>query len=78
MLAFKNATGATPLEYQTRLRLEMAHNLLHDPNLSLEVIAERCGFEDPRHLHRLWQDRHGVSPSQARKGKQVQQVKGAA
>jgi transcriptional regulator GlxA family with amidase domain len=66
--AFKQATGLTPLEYQTRLRLELAQNLLHDPKLSLELIAERCGFEDARHLRRLWQERFGISPSLARKG----------
>jgi transcriptional regulator GlxA family with amidase domain len=66
--AFKQATGLTPLEYQTRLRLELAQNLLHDPKLSLELIAERCGFEDARHLRRLWQERFGISPSQVRKG----------
>jgi transcriptional regulator GlxA family with amidase domain len=66
--AFKTATGMTPLEYQTRLRLELAQNLLHDPKLSLEIIAERCGFDDARHLRRLWQERYGVSPSHARKG----------
>jgi transcriptional regulator GlxA family with amidase domain len=66
--AFKRATGLTPLEYQTRLRLELAQNLLHDPKLSLELIAERCGFEDARHLRRLWQERYGISPSLARKG----------
>jgi transcriptional regulator GlxA family with amidase domain len=66
--AFKQATGLTPLEYQTRLRLELAQNLLHDPKLSLELIAERCGFEDARHLRRLWQERYGISPSHARKG----------
>jgi transcriptional regulator GlxA family with amidase domain len=66
--AFKRATGLTPLEYQTRLRLELAQNLLHDPKLSLELIAERCGFEDARHLRRLWQERYGLSPSHARKG----------
>jgi transcriptional regulator GlxA family with amidase domain len=66
--AFKRATGLTPLEYQTRLRLELAQNLLHDPKLSLELIAEHCGFEDARHLRRLWQERYGTSPSHARKG----------
>jgi transcriptional regulator GlxA family with amidase domain len=64
--AFKTHTGLTPLEYQQQLRLELATQLMHDPRLTLESIAERCGFDDARQLRRLWSARYGKSPSAAR------------
>ena len=64
--AFKTHTGLTPFEYQQRLRLELAAQLMHDPQLTLEEIARRCGFEEERSLRRLWTARHGELPSEAR------------
>ena len=64
--AFKEATGLTPLQYQQRLRLEYAATLMHNPKLTLDEVANRCGFEDARHFRRLWQAQFGVSPSAMR------------
>jgi transcriptional regulator GlxA family with amidase domain len=64
--AFKQHTGLTPLAYQQKLRLELANQLMNDPRLTLEVIAERCGFEDPRHFRRLWNEHYGQPPSSVR------------
>lgn len=64
--AFKEAIGLTPLQYHQLLRLELGANLLENPDLSIEVIAERCGFDDARHFRRLWRRVHGVSPSRSR------------
>ncbi len=61
--AFKQHTGLTPLAYQHELRLELAAQLMTDPNLTLETIAGKCGFDDPRHFRRLWYARHGRPPS---------------
>ncbi len=65
--SFKEHTGLTPLQYQQSLRLEHAANLLENPNLSIETIAEQSGFQDPRHFRRLWQRQYGQSPSEVRK-----------
>jgi transcriptional regulator GlxA family with amidase domain len=65
--AFKANTGLTPLQYQQKVRLEMAASLMRDHRLTLEVIAERCGFADVRHFRRLWTTTFGQSPSQFRK-----------
>jgi len=64
---FKDATGLTPLQYQQRLRLEVAATLLADSGLTIEAVAARCGFEDGRHFRRLWQRHFGGTPSEARK-----------
>jgi transcriptional regulator GlxA family with amidase domain len=64
---FRSATGLTPMQYQQRLRLEVAATLLQNSELSIEAIAARCGFNDARHFRRLWQQQFGVSPSVTRK-----------
>jgi len=64
--AFKEATGLTPVQYQQRLRLELAANLLGNRELTIYEIALKCGFEDARHFRRLWQRYFGTSPSVAR------------
>jgi transcriptional regulator GlxA family with amidase domain len=65
--AFRANTGLTPLQYQQKVRLEMAAGLMLDHRLTLEVIAERCGFADVRHFRRLWTTTFGQAPSHSRK-----------
>jgi transcriptional regulator GlxA family with amidase domain len=64
--AFKAATGITPREYQQLLRLEFAAQLLKESDLSLEAIAIKSGFGDPRHFRRVWHQHFGTAPSLAR------------
>jgi transcriptional regulator GlxA family with amidase domain len=66
--AFRANTGLTPLQYQQKVRLVLAAGLMRDHRLTLEVIAERCGFADVRHFRRLWTNAFGQSPSHSRKG----------
>jgi transcriptional regulator GlxA family with amidase domain len=64
---FKRATGVTLAAFRQRLRLEVAGSLLHDPALTVEGVAARCGFGDSRQLRRLWQAHLGMNPSDWRK-----------
>jgi transcriptional regulator GlxA family with amidase domain len=64
--AFRQATGISIQDYRTRLRLELAKSLLHDPGLTVEAVAARCGFESARQLRRLWKDTFGAAPSTER------------
>ena len=64
--SFKAATGLTPFGYQQRLRLEFAATLMQNPELTIEAIAERCGFDDARSLRRLWREQYGRPPSHDR------------
>ena len=59
---FRQATGIGVKEYATKLRLERARLFLRDPSLTIDTIAERCGFADARQLRRLWKDAYGTSP----------------
>lgn len=60
---FRQATGITLKAFASRLKLEVAGNLLHDPALTIENVATQCGFKDARQLRRLWKRRYGASPS---------------
>lgn len=64
--AFRQATGISVQDFRTRLRLELARDLLHDPGMTIEAVAARCGFESARQLRRLWKEAFGTAPSAAR------------
>jgi transcriptional regulator GlxA family with amidase domain len=64
---FRNATGISPKGFMNRIKLEVAASLLHAPQLTLERIAEQCGFRDPRQLRRLWKRSYGVPLSRSRR-----------
>ncbi len=63
---FRAATGSSVKSYATALRLEHARTLLRDRTLSVETVAERCGFADARQLRRLWRTHFANSPSEER------------
>jgi transcriptional regulator GlxA family with amidase domain len=63
---FRQATGISIRAFVTRLRLERAAVLLHDPGLSLEAVARRSGFGSARQLRRCWRHLHGAPPSALR------------
>lgn len=60
---FRSVTGISVKEFTTRVRLELARTLLHDPGLTIEAVANRCGFETARQLRRLWRAAYGTVPS---------------
>jgi transcriptional regulator GlxA family with amidase domain len=64
---FRQATGISIHEYRTRLRLEQVRTLLNNPELTLEGIAERCGFAGARQLRRVWKAAFGSAPASARR-----------
>ena len=52
--AFRRATGISVHDFATRVRLELARTLLHDPTLTVEAVAHRCGFATARQLRRIF------------------------
>lgn len=64
---FRASTGVSIADFRTKVRLELARSLMNDPELTLESVAERCGFQNARHLRRLWNQVFGQSPSTLRK-----------
>lgn len=49
---FRKATGISLHDFSTRVRIELAKTLMHDPGLTMEAIAQRCGFGTARQLRR--------------------------
>ncbi|MFL6577972.1 MAG: helix-turn-helix domain-containing protein [Povalibacter sp.] len=60
-------TGSTPLELLNTRRLLEAKRCLLYTNMSVGVIAEYCGFEDPAYFSRFFTRATGKSPLRYRK-----------
>ena len=61
---FACATGKTPLQYLTALRIEEAKQLLARGGLSVKEVAHRVGVPDPLYFSRLFRKSAGRSPQQ--------------
>lgn len=64
---FRKVTGISINEFQRLLRIEKAQQLLQQTNLTIEHIAQQCGFENPRQFRRIWKAEIGNLPSAFRK-----------
>jgi len=60
---FRRLTGASPLQYVQRLRLEKAQQLLLTTDLSIAEIAQRAGHRDPFLFSRVFKKKCGASPT---------------
>ncbi|MBF0277732.1 MAG: helix-turn-helix transcriptional regulator [SAR324 cluster bacterium] len=69
---FKNSFGCGAVRYQQNLRMEKARDLLPNPYLSVQSIAERCGYEDSNYFIRLFRQHHGIPPNKWRERHQNQ------
>jgi transcriptional regulator GlxA family with amidase domain len=65
---FRATTGLSIGEFRTKVRLESARIMLNDPDVTLQTVAERAGFNSPRHFRRAWKQAFGVTPSMAKRG----------
>ena len=68
---FRSATGITPKQFAAKVKVQVARDLLADPQRTVEAIAESCGFEDARQLRRIWKQSYGVSIATYRTGQRV-------
>jgi AraC family transcriptional regulator, transcriptional activator FtrA len=62
MRRFQEATGKTPAEWLIEARVERARELLEGTALSIEEIAQRCGFGTAATLRHHFRRRLQVSP----------------
>lgn len=63
---FHRATGMTPGEYVTHLRMDYAKQLLSERKqlrLSVADISMMCGYYDSRYFSRIFRKETGMSPS---------------
>lgn len=64
---FKAATGSSPLNYITDLRIDKAKHLLNHTGLSVKDIAEQVGYCDVSSFIRKFKSATGLTPNQYRK-----------
>ncbi len=65
---FRIATGLSVAEFRQKVRLEAARIMLNDPDVTLQTVAERSGFNSPRHFRRAWKQAFGMTPSMTKRG----------
>ncbi|MEL6188797.1 MAG: AraC family transcriptional regulator, partial [Myxococcota bacterium] len=64
---FRRSTGLSPHQYQLRIRVERAQELMsRSPERSLAQIALECGFYDQAHLTRVFRRYVGETPGRFR------------
>lgn len=64
---FKEITGRTITEFKHDIKLDWGKSLLNNPRFTIEQVAEKCGYNNPRQFRRIWKERKGMGPSQYRK-----------
>ncbi|CAN5146198.1 GlxA family transcriptional regulator [soil metagenome] len=64
---FVQATGMKPTEYQQRLRMTRARELLEFSRSSVEVVAAGVGYEDARSFRRVFHRIVGLTPTDYRR-----------
>jgi len=64
---FQQATGTSIQKYLSNFRITRAAELLHLTELSIEQIAESCGYTDPLVFSKAFKKIKGVTPSIYRK-----------
>jgi transcriptional regulator GlxA family with amidase domain len=65
--AFNAAYGVPPGKYVQLKRLERAKELLVDERLTIEAVADRCGFSQPAFFRTIFARETGLTPAQFRK-----------
>lgn len=65
--AFRMATGYTPYERLTQLRMERAMRLLADPSMAITNIALAVGYQTPSAFTASFRKIVGVTPSEFRR-----------
>lgn len=68
---FRKAFGITPKHYLTSLRMEKARTLLLETNLTLDQIAECCGYQNGFYLNRVFVKQMKQTPIEFRKSHRV-------
>ena len=63
----RRATGASPIAFVQRIRVESALDLLRTNALPFDEIAERVGYRDPGALRRVLRRETGRSAREIRK-----------
>jgi AraC-like DNA-binding protein/mannose-6-phosphate isomerase-like protein (cupin superfamily) len=66
---FKKKMQVTPMHYRNMVRIDKAKLLLADQQLTVDDVAERVGFDDPKYFTRVFRDLTGTTPSAYRRSR---------
>ncbi len=64
---FKAQYGMSPYDYQLKIKLQTAKELLKNTRLSVETISKMLGYSDPHYFSNVFHQKCGMSPSAYRK-----------
>ncbi|MBE6559943.1 MAG: AraC family transcriptional regulator [Ruminococcaceae bacterium] len=63
---FNMYMGCSPVEALIRYRLQIAHRLLNETNLTLQEISFECGFHSVNYFSRQFRKNYGCAPGNCR------------
>ena len=66
---FHQLVGLTPMQYVTRWRMQLAHELLTHTKESIFAISERSGYQSEAAFRKVFKKHFGVGPGAVRKNK---------
>lgn len=63
---FSRATGFNPTDYCQRLKVSHSRKLLETRDISIDEIAQRCGYEDQNSYRKIFKRVIGITPGEYR------------
>ena len=63
---FKEATGLSPMEYISNLRIEHAKRMLQTEEMAIQDIAKAVGFKSSYYFARIFKRKTGFTPTDYR------------
>ena len=70
---FKTAVDMTPMDFVSRVRLDLAHRFLETTGMGVEGIAAAVGFSSRSHFSHLFREHYGTDPSSFRRCNSIEQ-----
>ncbi len=70
---FKKKFHITPMQYSIKLKIENAKFMLENSDVSINKISDALAFTDNRHFAKTFKSVMGMSPSEYRKTKRLEQ-----
>lgn len=64
--SFKAAYGVGPVDFVNGRRMLLAESMLLTGDAKIPEVAEACGITNLSHFHKLFRERHGISPQRFR------------
>lgn len=66
---FVALTGDAPASYMLKVKMQKARHLLETkPGMTIEEVAERCGFEHAPNFYSAFKKMYGITPTDYRRG----------